>query len=76
MVGGQSKVSTFKGLLERITNKVMGWKEKHISKAVREVLIKTVAQAIPTYSISLFKIPKVICDGINSILAKYWWGQS
>ena len=76
MVGGQSKVSTFKGLLERITNKVMGWKEKHISKAGREVLIKTVAQAIPTYSISLFKIPKVICDGINSILAKYWWGQS
>ena len=76
MVGGQSKVSTFKGLLERITNKVMGWKEKHISKAGREVLIKTVAQAIPTYSMSLFKIPKVICDGINSILTKYWWGQS
>ena len=50
MVGGQSKVSTFKGLLERITNKVMGWKEKHISKAGREVLIKTVAQVIPTYS--------------------------
>ena len=69
-------MSTFKGLLERITNKVMGWKEKHISKAGREVLIKTVAQAIPTYSISLLKIPKVICDGINSILAKYWWGQS
>ena len=69
-------MSTFKGLLERITNKVMGWKEKHISKAGREVLIMTVAQAIPTYSISLFKIPKVICDGINSILAKYWWGQS
>ena len=50
MVGGQSKVSTFKGLLECITNKVMGWKEKHISKAGREVLIKTVAQVIPTYS--------------------------
>ena len=69
-------MSTFKGLLERITNKVMRWKEKHISKAGREVLIKTVAQAIPSYSMSLFKIPKAICDGINSVLAKYWWGQS
>ena len=54
----------------------MGWKEKNISKAGREVLIKNVAQAIPTYSMSLFKIPKTICDGINSALSKYWWGQT
>ena len=69
-------MSTFKGLLECITNKVMGWKEKYISKARREILIKTMAQAIPTYSTSLFKIPKAICDGINFVLAKYWWGQT
>ena len=54
----------------------MGWKEKHISKASREVLIKTMAQAIPTYSMSMFKISKKICDDINSMLAKYWWGQT
>ena len=54
----------------------MGWKKKHISKACREVLIKSVAQAIPTYSMSLFKIPKTICDGINSALLKYWQGQT
>ena len=54
----------------------MGWKKKHISKACQEVLIKSVAQAIPTYSMSLFKIPKTICDGINSALLKYWQGQT
>ncbi|XP_030949875.1 uncharacterized protein LOC115973779 [Quercus lobata] len=54
----------------------MGWKEKHISKVGREVLIKTVAQAIPTYSMSMFKLPKKIYDDINSVLAKYWWGQT
>ncbi|XP_075670201.1 putative mitochondrial protein AtMg00310 [Castanea sativa] len=54
----------------------MGWKEKNISKAGREVLIKTVAQAIPTYSMSIFKIPRVVCDGMNSALAKYWWGKT
>lgn len=53
----------------------MGWKEKHISKAGREVLIKTMAQAISTYSMSLFKIPRIVCNGINLVLAKYWWGQ-
>ena len=76
MVGGKSKVSTFKELQEKITNRVMGWKEKNISKAGREVLIKNDTQAIPTYSMSLFKIPKTICDGINSALSHYWWGQT
>ena len=76
MMGGKSNVSTYKELQEMVTKRVMGWKEKHISKARREVLIKTVAQAIPIYSMSLFKIPKTICDGINSVLSNYWWGKT
>ena len=76
MVGGKSKVGTFKEILEQITKRVMGWKEKDISKASREILIKTVARAIPTYSMSIFRIPKAVCDGINSVLEKYWWGQT
>ena len=69
-------MSTFREIQKRVTKRVMGWKEKHISKAGREVLIKTVAQAIPIYSMSMFKFPKKICDDINSALAKYWWGQT
>ena len=76
MVGGKSKVNTFKDLQERITKRVMGQKEKFISKAGRETLIKTVAQAIPTQSMGIFKLPKALCDTINSTLAKYWWGQT
>ena len=78
MVGGKSKVNTFtfKYLQERITKRVMGWKEKIISKEGRDTLIKTVAQAIPTYSMGIFKISKALCDTINSTLAKYWWGQT
>ena len=74
--GRQSKVATFKELQERITKRVMGWKEKFISKAGREVLIKTIAQAIPIYSMSIFKIPKAVGDSINSTLAKYYRGQT
>ena len=33
MVGGKSKVNTFKDLGEKITRRVLGWKEKYISKA-------------------------------------------
>ena len=55
MVRGKSKVGTFKELQERITKKVIGWKERTISKSGRETLIKLVAQAFPTYSMSIFK---------------------
>ena len=50
MVGGKSKSNTFKDLREKITKRVLGWKEKFILKAGREILIKTVVQAIPIYS--------------------------
>ena len=76
MTCGKSKMNTFKELQEKITKHVMGWKEKFISKAGREILIKIVAQAIPTYSMRLFKLPKSICDKINFLLAKYWWGRN
>ena len=75
MASGKSKVNTFKYLLEKITKRVRGWKEKFISKAGREILIQTIAQAILTYSMSLFKLPNSICNNINSLLTKYWWGQ-
>ena len=72
MVGGKSKVNTFKEFGEKITRRVLGWKEEYISKVGREILIKTVAQAIPTYTIRMFKIPKALCDTINFTLVKYW----
>ena len=75
MIARKSKTSSFKGVRERIAKKVIGWKEKLISKAGREILIKTVAQVVPTYTMSIFNIPKQIYEDINTILARYWWGQ-
>ena len=60
MIGGKSKVDTFKCLQEKITKKVIGWKEKIISKARREIIIKMVAQTILTYTMGIFKIPKAL----------------
>ena len=43
MAIGKSKVNTFLDLQERISKRVMGWKEKFISKTGYEILIKIVA---------------------------------
>uniref|UniRef100_A0A2N9IBV7 Reverse transcriptase domain-containing protein n=1 Tax=Fagus sylvatica TaxID=28930 RepID=A0A2N9IBV7_FAGSY len=59
---GRSKKSIFNGLKERIVQRLQGWKEKFLSKAGREVLIKAVAQAIPTYAMNCFRLPKAWCE--------------
>jgi hypothetical protein len=33
------------------------------------------AQAIPTYAMNCFELPKTWCEKINSLIARYWWGQ-
>lgn len=66
MVCGKLKVSTFKGIQERVSKRVLSWKENYISKAGRAVLIKYIAQ-VTTYFMSIFKLPKTLCDDINSI---------
>lgn len=40
------------------------------------MFIKAVAQAIPTYMMSIFKIPETLIDEIHDVLAKFWWGAN
>jgi hypothetical protein len=41
---------------------------------VKEVLIKAVVQALPTYMMSVFKIPFGICDALEKHTRAFWWG--
>ncbi|XP_048489904.1 uncharacterized protein LOC125491871 [Beta vulgaris subsp. vulgaris] len=54
---GSSKKRVFQSIQERILKKLKGWKEGFVSQVGREILIKTVAPAIPTYSMQCFAIP-------------------
>lgn len=40
----------------------MGWKGKLLSNAGREILIKAVAHATPTYTMNYFKLPDSLCS--------------
>jgi hypothetical protein len=69
---GRSKKSIFNGLKERIVQRLQGWKEIFLSKAGHEVLIKAIAQAIPTYAMNCFCLPKTWCEEVNGLIARYW----
>ena len=54
--------------------KLAGWKEKLLSKAGKEMLIKAVAQAILTYTMSVFKLFDSLCEDLTSMIRNFWWG--
>ena len=56
--------------------KINSWSSKSLSKAGREVLIKSVLQSIPTYFMSLFTLPVSLCDEIERMMNCFWWGHS
>jgi hypothetical protein len=62
-------------LKERIWKRIQGWKERMLSKAGKEVMIKAVAQAIPTFAMGCFDLTKNMCDQISSMIGRYWWSQ-
>ena len=51
-------------------NKLQGWKEKLLSQAGREVLLKVVVQAIPTFAMGCFKLPSGLLNDIEMMIRK------
>jgi len=62
---GRNKRAMFGYLRNMVLRKIHQWSGKHLSKAGHKVLIKSLAQAIPTYCMSKFLLPNML-GGINS----------
>jgi hypothetical protein len=46
-----------------------------LSMGGKEVLIKSIAQAVPVYAMMVLKIPKNVCKGISDAISNFWWGD-
>jgi hypothetical protein len=70
---GADHYTSFQFPVDRVCQIINGWKEKILSSRGKEMLIKEIAQAIPVYALSVFKIPKQIFKGIILAMSNYWW---
>ena len=69
---GKGKKASFNYIKERVWQKLQSWEGKLLlSQARREVLIKSIIQALPTYTMGCFKIPLGLCHDIESLIKKF-----
>ena len=68
---GRQKKACFIQIKERIWTKMQGWKAKLLSQAGKEVMIKEVIQSIPTYSMSVFRLPIGLIKDIETMIRKF-----
>lgn len=64
---GKSRVQEFQNIIDRVQKRNKDWKTKFLSQTGKEILLKVVIQAIPTYSMGVFLLAKELCKELNSI---------
>lgn len=76
LVLGHIKSELFKFLIHHCWQKVMIWKERLLSEAGKEIMIKAVLQAIPLYVMTCFKLPISVCRRLHGIMSRFWWSNN
>ncbi|XP_031104893.1 uncharacterized protein LOC116009862 [Ipomoea triloba] len=71
---GREKRAVFSYIEDKVKQRISSWTKKLISQAGKEVLLKSVAQSMPTFSMSVFLLPDSVCSSIERTMNKYWWG--
>ncbi|KAL5577919.1 hypothetical protein UlMin_019618 [Ulmus minor] len=72
----KNKRIQFRYIRDRVIRKLQGWKERTFSQGGKEVLLKSVVQSIPTYTMSCFILPDSLIQDIEAVCARFWWGSS
>ncbi|KAL0314690.1 UNVERIFIED_CONTAM: hypothetical protein Sangu_2313400 [Sesamum angustifolium] len=74
-VAFRSKKVLFAALKDRIWRRIQGWHEKTLSQASKAVLIQVVVQAIPSYVMSCFRLPRTLLQEFQALSANFFWND-
>ena len=71
-VVGKNRTETFSFIKEQLSQKLEGWQGKLLSGAGKDILIRVVAQTLPSYTMSCFLLPKTFCNTLHQMCARFW----
>ncbi|XP_010495329.1 PREDICTED: uncharacterized protein LOC104772406 [Camelina sativa] len=72
--GSKTKVVSF--VRDRLQSRTTGWTARLLSKGGKEVMVKSVATAVPSFVMSCYRLPKTITSKLTSAVANFWWSTS
>jgi len=73
---GRATRGKFHNVIDKIQNKLSGWKQQCLSFAVRLTLSKSVLSFIPYYHMQYAKLPKILCNEMKKIQRSVLWGDT
>lgn len=72
---GRMKNDRFQSLKDKYAKCLTDWLEKYMSAGAKEVLIKSVMQAIPLYTMGIFKFSAGLRKDLMQMIRNFWWGD-
>ncbi|KAG7532893.1 Endonuclease/exonuclease/phosphatase [Arabidopsis thaliana x Arabidopsis arenosa] len=70
-----SKKELFGFIKERLQSKLTGWYAKTLSQGGKEILLKSIALALPVYAMTCFKLPILLCKKLTAVMMDFWWNN-
>ena len=74
-VVGRNKKASLNYIKDRVWGKAAGMEGKNAFSSKQKSFIEGCVQAIPTFAISCFCLPIGLCQDIEMLIRKFWWGQ-
>ena len=72
---GRKKKAVFTYIRDKVSQRLHSWHSKMLSRAGKEILLKTVAQAMPNYAMNVFLLPLDLCKELEVMMNSFWWGN-
>ncbi|XP_019190788.1 PREDICTED: uncharacterized protein LOC109185263 [Ipomoea nil] len=70
---GRNKRAVFAYVEDKVRKRIGSWNKKLLSRAGKEILLKSVAQAMPTFTMSVFLLPDSLCKNLERVMNRFWW---
>ncbi|XP_019167627.1 PREDICTED: uncharacterized protein LOC109163330 [Ipomoea nil] len=74
-VVGRNRRAVFAYIEQKLRQRFGSWNKRLLTKAGKEVFLKSVAQAMPTYTMSIYLLPITLCVSLERLMNRYWWGK-
>ncbi|XP_019172068.1 PREDICTED: uncharacterized protein LOC109167502 [Ipomoea nil] len=71
---GRNKREILGFIKDKVVGRIKSWTHKFLSRAGKEILLKNVIQAIPTFAMSVFLLPIEMGKDIERTMNSFWWG--